>query len=381
MKSLAELRTVLRRQWDDATKRESRLLGGADAWPIEVPIGRPKPQVVASDLDAVKRHVDEWRCVDIGEVIWGPINYRATASPVDMPLTWRLRQPTEWIAACADRAMREEFESLSVFVEKMDACFHSLLICRRSLWRDRAVDDVLQAGRLAMALTPGYADGKSLRMMACEGIDTKFIEQHSRLVTTLLDARFDGEVSRIGLEAFLDAATDGDHWLLVIDLDGSLLPFQKQRVRSSELKNISLPGSRLLIVENETCQHQLPNLSETIAVLGAGNDLGWTQGSSLQAKRVGYWGDIDTWGLKLLAGARQTLPHLDALMMTAKVYQRHLDAAVEEKIVAGADAPAGLTTVERSLYERLLSEPRGRLEQEFLFEACVHAALHNWCAI
>jgi hypothetical protein len=186
-------------------------------------------------------------------------------------------------------------------------------------------------------------------------------------------------VSRIGLETFLGAGLEGDHWLLVMDLDGTLLPFRKQRVRSRELKNVPLPGKRLLIVENETCQHQLPNVPETIAVLGAGFDLGWTEGDWLNSKRIGYWGDIDTWGLQFLANARQALPQLDALMMTPDVYQQYLEAAVPEPIVAGMDAPAGLNFLERSLYRRILMEPRGRLEQEFLSPSFVHNSIRNWC--
>jgi hypothetical protein len=369
---------VLRRQWESAAQREARLLGGSDAWPIVAPIGRPKPKVIASDLDSVKRHVEAWRRVTIGEVGWEMISYRATASPVEMPLYWKLRQPTEWVAACADRSMREEFEHMASFVEQADACFHSLLIRGRSLWRDKPLNEVLQATRLASSLEPRCAGGKPLRALSWEGIDTKFFERNSRLVTALLDARFDGEVSRIGLEAFLGAVSEGDRWLLVMDLDGSLLSFRKQRVRSSELKSTPLPGKRLLIVENESCQHQLPGVSETIAVLGAGFDLGWTEGRWLQAKRIGYWGDIDTWGLQFLAYARQTLPHLDALMMTLEIFQRHLDAAVPEPIIAGTETPAGLNAAERSLYQRLLNEPRGRLEQEFLPDTTVRIAIEDW---
>lgn len=379
MKSPAELKVVLRRQWEVAAKRESRLLGGSDAWPVVVSIGQPKPKVMASDLDAVKCHVDQWRRVDIGEVVWKSITYRATANPVEMPLSWNLRQPTEWVAACDDRSVRREFESMAVFVEQAEVCFHSLLIRRRSLWRDKSLDEVLQAARLASSLEPGCADGRPLRTLSLEGIDTKFFERNSSLVTAMLDVRFEGEVSRIGLESFLGAVSENEHWLLVMDLDGTLLPFRKQRVRSSELKGTPLPGTRLLIVENESCQHQLPNLPATIAVLGAGFDLGWTQAGWVLGKHIAYWGDIDTWGLQFLASVRQTLPHLDALMMTPEIYERNVHAAVPEPVVAGADVPAGLNPVERSLYERILSEPRGRLEQEFLPEVCVHEVLRNWC--
>src|SRR4051812_26565329 len=108
MKSPAELKVFLRRRWEVAATREACLLGGADAWPIVASIGRPKPKIMASDLGAVKRHVDEWRGVNFGEVVWEVTSYRATLTPVEIPIYWNIRQPTEWVAACEDRAIRAE---------------------------------------------------------------------------------------------------------------------------------------------------------------------------------------------------------------------------------------------------------------------------------
>lgn len=380
MKSPTELALKLRRQWENAANRETRLIGGKNAWPVVVSIGSPAPRLMVSDLDAVKRHVDQWRRVKVGEVIWEAISYRATSSPVEMPVQWKLRRPTEWIDACADRSIRNEFEAMTVFVEQTAPLFHSLLIRRRSVWRSSRVEEIVQATRLAMVLEPGCAAGKPMRALSLEGIDTKFFERNARLVTALLDARYDGEVSQIGLETFLGAITEGDHWLLVIDLDGTLLPFQRQRVRSSELRNATLPGERLLIVENETCQHQIPDIPKTIAVLGAGFDLGWTEGRWLRGKQIGYWGDVDTWGLQFLAKARLTLRHLEALMMTLEVYEQHAEAAVPEPVIAGTDLPTGLNEREKALYERLLKEPRGRLEQEFLPEKFIQEAILLWAS-
>jgi hypothetical protein len=267
---------------------------------------------------------------------------------------------------------------MATLVEQTDSMFHSLFVRRRSLWRGKSLPEVVQTARLAMALEPGIAQGRPLRLVSIEGIDTKFFERHARLVTTLLDTRFDGEVSELGLEAFLGAFTEGDHWLLVMDLDGSLLPFRKQRVRSSELQEAAIPGERILIVENESCQHQIPKVPGTIAILGAGFDLSWAAGLRLAEKHIAYWGDIDTWGLQFLAKARELIGSLDALMMSASVYQRFADAAVPEPVVAGTNIPAGLSQSERSFYQFLLGEPRGRLEQEFLPEDFTRETILNW---
>jgi hypothetical protein len=379
MKSPAELKTKLRRQWENRSLREARLLGAQNAWPVVVSIGRPSAKQISADLDGVKRHVDAWTRVKVGEVVWEPVRYRAAHEPVEIPTSWKLRRPSEWIDACGDGSMKVEFDCLSTLVENADPIFHSLLVRRRSLWRNKPVGEIVKASRLAMALEPSIAAGRPLRTLSIEGIDTKFFERRAGLVTTLLDVRFDEEVSKIGLEAFLGAPVEGDHWLLVIDLDGALLPFRKLRVRSSELREKMLPGKRLLIVENEkNCQHQLPAVPDTVAVLGSGFDLGWTDAQWLKAKTVAYWGDIDTWGLQYLAKARMAIGQLDALMMTWEIYQEFVGAAVTEHVVAGTELPVGLTQVEQSLYTRLLGEPCSRLEQEFLSEALVRETIIGW---
>lgn len=378
MKSPTELKAKLRRQWESANMREARLLRGDESWPVVLSIGKPSPQTMRNDLDAVKRHVGTWRQVKIGEVRWEPVRYRAAAEPVDIPVQWIIRRPTEWIAAAADSTMRQQFNYLSELVAKSNPCFHNLLVRRRSLWRDKPLVEVIQATRLAMALSPNCAAGRPLRTLSLEGIDTKFFERNSRLMTSLLDARFDGEVSRLGLEIFLGAFSEGSHWLLVIDLDGSLLPFRKMRVASSNLMDVHLPGSRVLIVENESCQHQLPNLPDTIAILGAGFDLEWTRSDKLNSKSVAYWGDIDTWGLQFLCKARTNLPDLKALLMSREVFESNRDCTVVEPVVAAMDCPDGLIESERQLYSQLLEEQKGRLEQEFLSTRFVEQALRRW---
>lgn len=64
--------------------------------------------------------------------------------------------------------------------------------------------------------------------------------------------------------------------------------------------------------------------------------------------------------------------------MSSEIYEKLADSAVPEPVVAGTELPIGLTQSERSLYKRLLEEPRGRLEQEFLPVDLVHTVLIEW---
>lgn len=378
VKSPAELRFTLRRQWENASRREARLLGTPGAWPILLSIGRPSARMLKNDLDALKRHIDAWRAVNVGEVVTESIRYRQAADPISIPTVWKLSKPSEWIDAIADKMVRKEFETLGRIVAGVDRTFHSLFVRKRTLWLNRSEDEVILAAALAMNLEPGCIGGRSLRTVIYPGIDTKFFERNAALITAMLDVRYEGEVSKLGLETFLNSHRDDDHWLLILDLDGGLLPFKKLRVRSSELRQRPLPGNRLIVVENESCQHQLPQAADTIAVLGAGFDLNWTDTAWLHSKRVAYWGDLDTWGLSFLAKVRSTVPHVEPLMMSTAVYEAYCSSAVREPVPAGSTIPSGLTHEEAALYQALLNSEHGRLEQEFLPSEYVHRSITNW---
>lgn len=378
VKSPAEWRFTLRRQWENASRREARLLGTPGAWPIQLSIGRPSARMLKNDLDALKRHIDAWRAINVGEVITESIRYRQAADPIAIPTVWKLFKPSEWIDAIGDKTVRKEFESLGRIVARVDRTFHSLLVRKRSLWLNRPEDEVILAADLAMNLTPGCIDGRSLRTVTHPGIDTKFFERNAALITAMLDVRYEGEVSILGLETFLNAHRDDDHWLLILDLDGGLLPFEKLRVRASELRHRPLPGNRLIVVENEACQHQLPHVADTIAVLGAGFDLDWTDSQWLRSKRVAYWGDLDTWGLSFLSKVRSTVPHVESLMMTTDVFEAYRNSAVREPVPVGASVPPGLTQAEAELYQMLFNAEHGRLEQEFLPSEYVHQSIAKW---
>ncbi len=378
MKSPEELADLLTRQWHSADKREQRLLD-PQTWPIPFPIGRPPPTLFARQTSQVREHIERWRAVTVGEVQWQPIAYRSAAEPVLLPQHWQLRSPEEWAQASGDAQVRLELQQLRYLLDHVDGRFHSLLIRQRALWRDRNGEDVVQATTLALELEPGIAAGRPLRSLSLAGIDSKFMERHRGLVTAFLDIRFDGQASQLGLSSFLDAADEGDHWLLVAALAPGLLPFAQLRVRARELRDVPLPARRILLIENDRCLHLLPTLPDTIAVLGSGLDLAWLRADWLRERQIGYWGDMDSWGLCMLACARELQPHLTPLLMDQLLFERLAGTlAVPEPINAGPVPPEALTGTEQAFYRQLLDQDRGRIEQEFLPGNIVAEALSKW---
>lgn len=378
MKSPKELSRKLARQWENANLRENRLLQEPDAWPITLSIGKPPPAKIQDTIGTVRQHFETWRSVSIGDVVWKESSYRSTNGMVRYPAEWVLHNPIDWVAACADKKIIHEYRLLSGFLKVAKPESHSLLIRRRSLWSDCDSEEVEKVLRIVDDLHPGMAEGMPLRALTLTGNDTKFLERNERLLVALLDIRFDGEATRQGLEAFLGASSNRGHWLLVYDLDGSLLPFEQLRVRSAELSKQPLPGKHLLIVENENCLHQLPELPDTLAILGAGFDLTWTAARWLREKNVAYWGDLDTWGLYLLGRARMNIPGLVPILMTRAAFDANIRHAVAEKTLAEIPENWPLTLTEKQLYLDLAKRPMGRLEQEFIPAQTVCESLKKW---
>ena len=48
----------------------------------------------------------------------------------------------------------------------------------------------------------------------------------------------------------------------------------------------------------------------------------------VKAEKIAYWGDIDSWGLQLLARARQLQPEIHALLMEQEIYDKFSDHAL-----------------------------------------------------
>ena len=381
MKHPDELRDRLTKQWKNPDVRERRLLTPADR-PLDLTIGRPPSAILVNDPAAFRHHLQSWQEVEasgIGTVISEEVNYRAASQPISVPKIWRLENPSEWIKACDDSDIEREFRYLGQIIEQADACFHRIIVRQKNSVLKRGVEEAILTTKVAMALEPGYAEGKPLRGVSVGGCDSKFFERNKWLLKQFLSVRFGDAVLDLGLEKFLDASKDTEHWLLVIPLESGLLPFKQQRVRASDLIETPLVARNILVIENFECVFQLPALPDTIAILGAGKDLSWLSAVWLKEKNVAYWGDMDTWGLGMLSAARKHLPLLTPLMMDLETFECYAkDHAVVEVTRAGESAPAGLTKTEVMFYRYLYDQEEGRIEQEFLPSEFAAKCIEKW---
>jgi hypothetical protein len=214
-------------------------------------------------------------------------------------------------------------------------------------------------------------DVASLRLLPINGVDTKFIERHSGILSQLLDVvlppeRIDRDQPlfsrryRLPEPPSLVECFWNDPTFIQRFMGGTGLS-----VPINDFLAHELPFKRVIIVENRASVQQLLSrpLPDTLVIFGSGWRVNILRaGTWLQERTVYYWGDLDTHGLAILSSVRGFLPHVIPLMMDEATFEAHSAAWVQAADYTGA-TPLNLTPDEVRLFERLKAG-RLRLEQE-----------------
>lgn len=229
--------------------------------------------------------------------------------------------------------------------------------------------------------------------------DTKFIEGRKPLFESLLCAlrHPSAGVPEAGTSEFRKSFEE-KHGLRIA------MPLVRLRIldssiaerRFSGIDDFAIPVDRLslidfdeiervLIIENKTSFGRsdvfltAPALRGTIAIFGSGYAASALSSTSwIGTRQIGYWGDIDSHGLRILGAFRSVFPRAEALLMDEAVFDKfpeyHSDSPADD-----ADEPNGLTIDEISLFRRLVSLSSGnRLEQERIPIQFAQSRLEEW---
>lgn len=245
--------------------------------------------------------------------------------------------------------------------------------------------------QLLLAVAAWFAanprSGLTIRQVPVEGLHTKWLARHRRLVTALLtvpdmldadasvpeDELAPAELDLLGLKP-LPAQID---IILADPRDRARLHgLHHLRAPVEEIVRLPLTPRNVLIVENKESAMPIEDMSGLVVLHSLGNALnpleliGW-----IPQERVWYWGDLDRAGLTLLSRARTRLPQLRSILMDASTLNAHLRLANADS--TKADPPdATLTEDEtRALGTLTATAPALRLEQERIPWQHVRAAL------
>lgn len=400
MKSPPLLRQKLTADWHKDGHRVERFKQLVEQnMPVELSIGLPKPNEIATQ--AVRQHLmawQDWSQQSVGTIIWQSKKYQACHVPIECPKIWQIHHLQDWYAAmdCPDTQaelayfmdlLAHDYVQTQLSQSDNLTMAQILLLVRYKTWvLLYSIDTVVHILILSTLLHEDCAQGLPLRAlhwqkwqtlgqgvmsvaaqraMSNVQLDTKFFERHQTLLCKLLDLRFQNRVSAVGLAAFLGAEQHSG-WLRLHESHQPLkwLHFAHIRVLATDLSADVIPFPKILIVENEQCLHLLPPLPETLVIAGTGQNLSWLQSSGWRDKQLFYWGDLDSWGLAMLANAQQYQAHIVPVMMDRATLLQHQAHSVIEPN-SYRQTPIGLTAEQQQLFTELQSQSI-RLEQEFL---------------
>lgn len=209
----------------------------------------------------------------------------------------------------ADDRYRERFAAWPML--------ESLLRTHAKWWQSLSGDDYVRAIAVFEWLRANPASGLYARQLPIPGVDTKWLEQHSGHMATLLAdylGRAKGPLTEVaGLK------TDSPKKrirLLDETLRKSFGGLSDLTVRMDELAASDLGARIVLVVENLQTALACEDFPGAVVIVGGGfaaYDL--AQIPWIAKLPVVYWGDIDYAGFQILAALRNRLPHARSCLM------------------------------------------------------------------
>lgn len=229
-----------------------------------------------------------------------------------------------------------------------------------------------------------------MRELDIVGVDTKFIEQHQKILKQLLDFILPetclqdkpNQLAQHGFERRFGLRYPEPlirFRLLDQQLETPELPISDITIPLKEFAQLRLPCQHVFITENLINGLSFPKAKASIVIFGFGYGiLSLAKASWLQKKSLHYWGDIDTHGFSILSNLRKLFPRLTSLLMDQNTWEQFASLRVTEAAHQRClkELPY-LTESEQLLYQNLLHLPDtepNRLEQERLpFSYCLEA--------
>ncbi|MFF3695031.1 Wadjet anti-phage system protein JetD domain-containing protein [Streptomyces sp. NPDC002221] len=372
----------LRKQWDKGIHLTA--LAEQRPWePFYVPLSGPKPGDITSDFDAVIAWSRSW----------------ATS---DTPLRLEYRRVGGRIAGANDiphRAWIDRPEHLWQLLDVQgDVTQYQHLITSAMAtapqlvpWMTANPNKVLTlASEWPLLLaTAGWITGYQgpdlhVRQIDVPGVDTKFIERHRAVLTTLLDIslpaeRVNPDAPRANFAArFRFLEKPAYIRFRILDSNSMLSGFSELTVRAAEFTAPPQGITHVYVVENETTYLAFPPISNSMVIHGGGYAV--TQLASLSwlcGMRMFYWGDLDTHGFAILNRLRCRFPQAESILMDRSTLVIHRDHWARESVPTQEHLEA-LSTDESELYQSLVDGEFGqgvRLEQERIRFSVLESAL------
>lgn len=220
-----------------------------------------------------------------------------------------------------------------------------------------------------------------IRQLDIEGVDTKFIESHKRILKNLFDHLLPASAINANFDKLAEHGFEKRFGLLfdapvirfrVLDplLADDLAGLTDLSLPIAQFAQLNLLIDKVFITENKISGLAFPPVNNAICVFGLGygvqllKEVSW-----LNQVAIYYWGDIDTHGFAILSQLRGYFPKVKSMLMDEATLLacKPVWGKEPESKVHAAQQLSNLTQAEHLLYSNLKThywQANLRLEQE-----------------
>ena len=375
---------VIMTEWDNRGRFKTRLLNQRP-FPIKINLKPPKGRRAVYALEHFDAYVSAWKNYPRQDWLeWQFRTYRDIGQK-DVPqylVLSNIKDLIDYLGEVAETTCRQWAETMAPLLALPSDTLYPVLVKHLEALEALSAAESQRMADLIQQLKAGLGAKNYLRALPV--VDVEYLDQYRAMIVDILDALHAGAITQAGgLEAWLECAQNPTDWLWVRPLCAAAQQkmggFPIMQLPQDVLRQHPLPATNILVIENRQPGLGLLELDDTIAVLGGGKNIAWMDALWLQDKRVGYWGDIDTWGLAILRDVRQHMPTVTPLMMDQATWERFATQRIEEPNSL-ADSPAGLTVAEQQLFADLRTAEGSvyRLQQERISTDYSGKILQEW---
>ncbi len=349
-------------------------LAGVGTWPLQISLGTPAEKDAIENATGVLAWASSWAAwKNVGEVS-REVRKWARLGTQELPVFLSISSPQE-VAVLVGQAPRwnRAKERYAQLVSKWPQLAEGgALAAHFNVLADYSEVDFSRLVTMLDWLVRNPTSNVYLRQLPVEGLDTKWAEQRTGIITGLL-------------KVIRQDKGDGNFH----EVCGLLRPPHRIRIRllCSELRQLvgglhdfeapaqdiaalQIRPQAVVIVENLATGMALPDIAGTVGIMKLGNAVSalatipW-----LQDVNAVYWGDIDTHGFAILDRARKALPQLRSVLMDEATTLCHQNLWGTEPAQTSNFALEHLNEAEQAVYTALKTNLWGqkvRLEQERL---------------
>lgn len=321
MRTPQEILDMARSKWPTVLRAEAV---GESIFPLAIPFGRP---TTTSDFGTVRADLASLANADFGwQIDWEEIDTRKWGNQ---------RWPR--------RVSFESIESLAQALQATDQLisFREALLLARSAcpklepWlqtKAHKIPELLPDWKELICVCTFFDANPCPDCFARQlpiPVGTKFVEEHTGILGELLTVVLGDRVNTNGLcfeERFhlrVEPAQVRFRFLDINLQERAHWPVLECTISAEDLKSLSWSIPRVLIVENKAVFLCLPEVPNTLAILGNGKAASILPLCSwLHKSDVVYWGDCDEAGFGILSSLRAKLPHVRSILMDDETWKR-----------------------------------------------------------